>query len=221
MRRHDAVVAGAAIVNLAASIALLLPLREGTIAATLPGHRGDLGSRMRFIQEHASAWAGGWAVWMVATISLLLFFWALHDAVGAEARRVSILALLLAAPGASADLLHDALQATVILDAARAGDRASFATWDRFTVVLGGGVVNLMYGLAGLAMTRALRLAGAPRWLVLQSLAVWVTTLALSAAGFAGHALALVVATALTMTQFVAFAMACAAHLRRRGGVLG
>ena len=117
--------------------------------------------------------------------------------------------------------LHDTLQATVILDLARARDAIAFGMWDGLTIVLGGGVVNLMYGLAGLALTAGLSKTGAPRWLVLQSLVLWCTTLSLAAAGFLNHATLLVATTGLTMAQFVLFAFACAWQLRRRGGSLG
>lgn len=123
--------------------------------------------------------------------------------------------MLLAAPGAALDLGHDALQAVAVLACAVADDHATFVLLDHVTVVIGGGVVNLAYGLAGLALAEGLRRSGAPRWLVTEAFALFATTLAL--AGFLEHPALLVATTAATMGQFVLFAFLCGWRVHRHG----
>lgn len=205
-RRRARVVAAAALANLAVSLLLALFLAPGTLA-------GGAG-RQAFVAAHAGTWRAGWLAWMVGTAGLVVFFAAVHAALGRPPAGRAALVLLI--PGVAADLGHDYLQTTSVVAAAR-GDAAAFLALEARVVMLGGGVVNLFYGLAGLALTAALRSAGAPRWLVVQSAALWTTTLLLAAAGFARHAPALVATTALTMAQFVAFAAVVAWRLHRRG----
>lgn len=210
--RPHLVLAGSAVVNLAASLALLLPLRDGTMVG------GGAPERMAFIASHAGSWSAGWLCWMAATLSLVAFFWVLVERCeGTPGRALGRLALLLLLPGASMDLLHDALQAVVVRGLAESRvQAATFLLVDDLTVVLGGGIVNLMYGLAGLALTWALAAAGTSRAATLQGLALWVTTLALAAAGFVGNPLLLVATTAATMAQFVLYAFTMAWRLRPR-----
>ncbi len=175
---------------------------------------------MAFIAAHATAWTWGWSLWMAATVSLLAFFATWYELLPAGARAWARFGMMAAAAGAASDVLHDALQATLVRELAeRSAPVADFLLWDGVAIVLGGGVVNLMYGLAGLAFTASLRDAGAPRALVLQSLATWIATEALAAAGFARSAPWLVATTAATMSQFVLLALTFAWRVARRGGI--
>src|SRR5688500_12661764 len=58
----------AAALHALAAVALLVFLRPGTEVVA------DAAARARYIAENSLAWRGGWAVWMLAALSLLAFY---------------------------------------------------------------------------------------------------------------------------------------------------
>jgi len=180
---------GAAGVNLAASLAMLLVLAGATPAGGTPE------GRLAYVAAHREAVMAGWSLWIGATLGLLLSFWALARLAAPRRRGLCQLALLFAAVGAALDIAADVLHMTAVpalaeqYAAARspaeaAAVIAAFRAWDAAAVALTGGAGNSLYALAGALITWALlRTPWVPRVLVAWGALVW------AGAGFASAAL--------------------------------
>jgi len=217
-------VMGVSAVNLAASLALLFLLRPGTLAG------GSVTDRMLFIASNRIAWTAGWLLWVLAALSLVGFFHVLSAHLDARMAGLLRYARALVVLGAAADVVADLINAGVLADmparwlAASASVRPvvleEFAVWDRFAVLLTGGLANLLYGLAGALLTAAMfRTTVFPRVLAWVGAVVWGLALAMSVAGFAASPAALEPTVGATMALFIAWSFAVGyVFLYRRAG---
>src|SRR5438067_8072425 len=152
-----------AALNAAAAIAMLLALRGGT--EVVP----DITQRATYIAQHLALWRIGWAMWMMAALSLLAFYawW------GAwlSSSRLAIAALIVAIAGLVCDLSAESL----------------FIGWLPYKIetiaplgsLLTGGAANGLYTLAGAMLTLGTaRLRGA---LLGWAWATWISGFALTA----------------------------------------
>jgi len=153
--------------NALAFAALVGWLRHGTELVPLPGW-------VAFIEGHPVAWRAGWAVWMAAALTLLLFYawWARR----VPSARAGALGLLVAVAGACCDLSAESLFVGWL---PRGIERIQAAG-----TFLTGGMANGLYTLGGIVLTLATPgLTGGLRvwaWLI------WGCGIALSVFAFAG-----------------------------------
>ncbi|MDO8532014.1 MAG: hypothetical protein Q7T26_07590 [Dehalococcoidia bacterium] len=217
-------VMGVSAVNLAASLALLLLLRPGTLAG------GGVTDRMTYIVTNRFVWTAGWLLWVLAALSLVGLFYVLSAHLDSRMAGLLRYARALAVLGAAPDIIANLINAGVLADmparwlaaspAVRPVVLEEFAVWDRFAVLLTGGLANLLYGLAGALLTAAMfRTAHFPRLLAWGGAVVWGMALAMSVAGFAVSPAALEPTVGATMALFIAWSFAVGyVFLYRRGG---
>jgi hypothetical protein len=182
-----------AVLHGAAGLAMLLVLRGGTEAEP------SLAARMAYVHEHAAAWRGGFAVWMMAGMSVLAFYawWASF----VRSRRIALTALIVAGAGLACDLSGEGLYMRLPLLA----DAAAFDHVQRVGTVLTSVFANGFYTAAGIiltlgtpALTRPVR---ALAWVV------WVAGIVLSICGAVGWAAGLVAASGVLFPGLVLLAL--------------
>jgi hypothetical protein len=171
-----------AVLNTAAAMAMLLVLRDGTEAVS------DVARRAAYIANHALLLRAGWAVWMMAGISLVAFFawwggWI-------SSHRLAFLALAVGLAGLVCDLFAESLLIGWL--PARIDTIAPLAS------LLTGGAANGLYSFAGALLTIGTpALRGALRVL---AWAVWVSGFALTTFTISGSVSGMVISTAALMT---------------------
>jgi hypothetical protein len=171
-----------AILNAAAAVAMLFVLRGGTEAVS------SITQRATYIAGHALLWRTGWAVWMMAGISLVAFFawWGAWI----SSHRLDLLALVIALTGLVFDLSAESLLIGWLPD--RIDTVAPLAS------VLTGGAANGLYSVAGALLTLCTpALRGALRAL---AWAVWASGFALTIFTISGSVSGMVISTAALMT---------------------
>lgn len=216
-------VMGVALVNLAASLYLLLLLRPGTLAG------GSVIDRMGYIVPNRLVWSAGWLLWVLASLALVGFFFVLSEYLDARWKALLGYARALAVLGAAPDILGNVINMEVLAEmparwlalppAVRPLVLEEFVLWDRFALLLAGGLANLLYSTAGAVLTFAMFRTGAfPRPLAWTGAAVWASAFAMSAASFAGSPQALQVTVGVTMALFIGWSFAVGyVYLYRRG----
>ena len=169
-----------AIANLAAVLALATVLAPGTTLA------GDA-ARASYVRDHLIAWRLGWSAWIVAAISLLLFY-----AWWTAARRAGRLALGVALSGFVADVIAESMLIAAVPDRPDLARAAFFLT---------GAVANGCYTIAGIILslqTPVLRGAVAV-WTAV----MWASGLALSLLAALDVPLGVAVSTAILFALFL------------------
>lgn len=176
--------------NLAAALALLTMLAPGTPLVDEP-------ARAAYVRDHLALWRAGWSLWVLAAISLLVFYrwWGVRIGAGPGP-------LAFAVAGFAADLVAESLLIAVAPDRPEVA-RPSFA--------LTGAVANGLYTLAGVLLTlRTPRLRGAfAAW----TWTVWASGAALSAAALVDVPLLVAAATAVLFALFVPWCVAMGRRL--------
>jgi hypothetical protein len=167
--------------NLAAAIALLAVLAPGTPLAS----------------DHLALWRAGWSLWVVAAVSLLVFYRWWGQRVGAGRGP-----LALAVAGFTADLLAESLLIAV------APDRPEVA---RPSFMLTGAIANGLYTLAGALLT--LRTPGVRGPFAAWTWAVWASGAALSLAALIEAPLLVGAASAVLFVLFVPWCIAMGRRL--------
>jgi len=176
--------------NLAAAVALATVLAPGTPLVDEP-------ARAAYVRENVTLWRAGWSLWILAAISLLVFYrwWGVRIGAGPGP-------LALAVAGFAADVTAESLLIAVAPDRPEIA-RASFA--------LTGGVANGLYTLAGALLTlRTPKLRGTfAAW----TWAVWGSGAALSAAALVEAPVVIAAATAALFALFVPWCVALGRRL--------
>ena len=183
-----------AVANLAAAVALATVLAPGTPLVDEP-------ARVAYVRDHLGLWRAGWSLWVLAGISLLVFYRWWSARVGAGRGPLAI-----ATAGFAADLVAESVLIVVAPDAPALA-RPAFA--------LTGGVANGLYSLAGALLTlRTPDLRGAfAAW----TWAVWAAGAVLSAAALLEAPLLTAAATAVLFALFVPWCVALGRRLARNG----
>lgn len=184
-----------AALHAAAGLAMLGVLRGGTEAEP------RLAARMAYVHAHAAAWRAGFAVWMIAGMSVLAFYawWAR----AVRSRRVALAALVVAGAGLVCDLSGEALYAGWL--PRLADDAARFDHLQRVGTVLTALFANGFYTAAGIVLTLGTR--GLPGPVRALAWVVWVAGAALSVCGAAGWATGLVAASGVLFPALVLLAL--------------
>jgi hypothetical protein len=167
--------------NGVAAVALATVLAPGVSLSYGPGNAA-------YIAAHLDVWRAGWALWIVAALTLLVFFgwWAARAGWPAVAR----IALVIGALGVIADITAE----------------ARLIAWSADLDVSGalrqsGVVANTCYSLAGALLMRAT--PGLPRQLWWWGWAVWTCGIGLSIATAASSDLGSQILTAAIFVLFI------------------
>lgn len=187
-----------AILNAAAAVAMLFALCGGTEAVSSTTQRAT------HIAGHALLWRAGWAVWMLAAISLVAFFawWGAWI----SSHRLALVALAVALAGLVCDLFSESLLIGWLPD--RIDTVAPLAS------LLAGGAANGLYSVAGLLLTLCTpALRGALR---ASAWAVWASGFALTIFTVSGSVLGMVISTAALMTLLCPWVAAFGWQLTRK-----
>jgi hypothetical protein len=184
-----------AALHAAAGLAMLLVLRGGTEAEP------RLAARMAYVQAHAAAWRAGFAVWMMAGMSVLaLYAW---WARAVRSRRAALAALLVAGAGLACDLSGEALYVGWL--PLLTEDAARFDHVQRLGTVLTAVFANGFYTAAGVVLT--LGTPGLPGRVRVLAWVVWGAGVVLSVCGAVGWAAGLVVASGVLFPALVLLAL--------------
>ena len=131
--------------HLLALAALALVLRGGTELER------DVSQRAHYIAQHTGVWRTGWAIWMLAALSLVGFYawWAAH----LPRNGWRIAAVLIAIAGMACDLVGESLFMSVLVERAARGDLAGLAEAQRLGSLLTAGAANGLYTVGGIILT--------------------------------------------------------------------
>ena len=184
-----------------------------TTMRTATAAGGDAATRVAYIAAHAGAVRAGWYLWELATLSLVAVFVTVLRSVDA-APGLRLLSFAAVCMGAIPDSINNVVNAAIVPEiakavAAGAAPMIEFRAWDRFSVVLTGGLANGLYALAGwLLMAATAREPRFPRALVALQWPLWLATTAMSASAFAESIPGLEVSVGVTMATFVVWTFA-------------
>lgn len=177
--------------NLVAIVAMATILTPGT--TLFPE-----ASRADYVRENAGLWRLGWSFWVVAAISLLVFYRWWARSIGA-----SSVALWVAAAAFGADMLAESTLIVLV------PDRPELA---RPSFLITGGVANGLYTLAGMLLTRATpRVHGR---FALWTWSMWSTGIALSLVTVLELPLAIAGVSAALFAMFIPWCVAMGRRLR-------
>jgi len=173
-----------AVANLFGIVVMAAVLRFGTEIVPLPA------DRIAYITAHPLLWRAGWCVWIVAGVSLVVFYawWGGF----LEQPRWGLSAVAIAAVGLSCDFAGES-----ILIAWLPRDYEHLA---RAATLLSGASANGLYTLAGVVLTIATpSISG---FLRAMTWAMWLAGAALTALAIAGSPHGIAVATAILFAMF-------------------
>jgi hypothetical protein len=190
-----------AALHAAAGMAMLLVLRGGTEAEP------ELATRMAYVHAHPAAWRAGFAVWMMAGMSVLAFYAWWAPAV--RSRGAALAALVVAAAGLACDLTGEALYAGWL---PTTDDAARFEYLQRVGTVLTAVFANGFYTAAGVVLT--LGTPALPARVRALAWVVWVAGVVLSVCGAAGWPAGLVAASGVLFPALVLLALLLPRALR-------
>ena len=171
-----------AILNAVAAVAMLFVLRGGTEALS------SITQRATYIAGHALLWRTGWAVWMMAGISLVAFFawWGAWI----SSHRQALVALAVGLAGLACDLFAESLLIGWLPD--------RIDTVAPLAALLTGGAANGLYSVAGALLTLCTPALRGP--LRVLAWAVWASGFALTIFTISGSVFGMVISTAALMT---------------------
>jgi hypothetical protein len=187
-------------VHAIALLAVLLVLQRG-----IPP--GDIGTRAAYVAQHAADWQIGWALWLPASLVLVLFHAGMADAL--NARAWGWLAVSITLSGAVVDWMDEMVWIGLAPGLAARFASDSFAAsmytlWDRAYIVLSIGLANGLYTIGGIILIAlAYRSNDFPLWLARWGAVVWSLSIALSIAGLIGDGIMIQIVSALVFIAFM------------------
>ena len=176
-------------------------MQPGTVLAT-PA------SRTAWLAARPPGWTAGWTVWILCALSLVTLMAAVGDRLPRGAQSWATLATALAAAGAAVDIFCDALWIAVMPELAAPGPDRVFLAAERALSVGGNVAANGLYSAAVLVIVHLLPSGPAGRP---QRLLGWLTAAGgagLCAATLAGGSYAIALFAGVTITSFIAWALA-------------
>ncbi|MDH5655773.1 MAG: hypothetical protein OEZ34_07695 [Spirochaetia bacterium] len=206
--------------NLSASLMMAFVLGPATIAG------GEAEVRMHYIHDNKVFVQIGWASWILASLSLVLFFQIMYEVISAS-KTMLLLALLISVIGAASDTISDmislgmmpflaeeflsatdTLRKTVLLH--------QFHTFDRLSVFLTGGLGNTCYGISGILLTYVFfRNRIFTPFIRFFSLPLWTFTFFMSYGSFNMNQETLPYAVGITMFLFIVWVVLIYFELRK------
>lgn len=179
----------------AALLVMALVLRGGTEAEP------QLAARMAYVHAHATAWRAGFAVWMLAGMSVVAFYawWAGW----LRSRKAAATALVFAIAGLACDLSGETLYSALLPQLS--ADPVRFDQIQRLGTVLTAVFANGFYTAAGIVLT--LGTPELPPRVRMLAWVVWIAGIVLSVAGAMGWAMGLVIASGVLFPALVLLAL--------------
>jgi hypothetical protein len=193
-----------------ALLAVLIVLQRG-----IPP--GEVGARAAYVSQHQLGWQIGWAIWLPASLALVLFHAGLADALGARAWGWIAVGITLA--GAVIDWADEMVWIGLAPDLATrfATDpfaAGAFTLWDRAYMLLSIGLANGLYTVGGIIlMALAYQSSDFPRWLARWGAVMWSLSIVLSYAGLIGDGIMMQAASALVFAAFMPWLIFMGIHL--------
>ena len=206
---------GRRIVSLAPAFCALLHVGGLAVMALLL--RGGMLSepdpiaRAQYIAEHSTGWAIGWAIWMLAAMSIVGFYaWWAAKLVAPSTKAVATVAVLLTAVGMVCDLTGESISVLIIgeqvaeslgsTELAEVRDSGSAVrrgglphNSERLATLLTAGAANLLYTLAGMILMFAT--PGLPTWIRAAMWGTWLAGFLMSVSAVANFTSGLVAGT--------------------------
>lgn len=191
---------------------------------------GDIATRAAYVAHNSLGWQIGWALWLPASLALVLFHAGFADVVshhhvndlsvesdpgkarGAaplQARAWGWIAVSITLAGAVIDWVDEMVWIGLAPGLATRFASDSFAAgaytlWDRAYVVLSIGLANGLYTIGGIILVAlAYQSREFPRWLARWGAVVWSLSIALSIAGIIGDGVMIQVVSALVFAAFM------------------
>lgn len=203
-------------VHIIALVAMAVVLRGGMLSEP------DVERRARYIADHSLGWTLGWGIWMLAGLSLVLFYawWAyqlmrdrsgrvagverseppVHFAGGALRSSpatlwLAFVGVLLAAVGMLCDWTGESISALALVESAISPDAGfkSFLTEERTATLLTAGAANFLYTLGGLLLMFAT--PDLPRRVRAAMWGTWIAGFVMSVSGLLMYVPGIVAAT--------------------------
>jgi len=171
-----------AAINALAAVAMLIVLRAGTeINPSMTG-------RAVYITEHAVLWCAGWAVWMIAALSVVGYYawWGAWI----PSKRRAIAAFLIAVFGFACDLLAESLFIGWL--------PARIEVLARLGSLLSGGAANGLYTIAGITLTLGTRSVRGP--LRVCAWIIWFSGITLTVCTIVGNVAGITISTVTLMS---------------------
>ena len=182
------------------------------LALTLPGTeiQPDVGTRAAFIVEHVVSWRLGWALWMLAALSLVGFYawWGARLAT----RPIAIVAVALTWVGTVCDLSGETVWSLLAVEAARQGGDLAAAL--RAGTLLSAGAANGIYTVAGIFLTLAT--PGLPRAVRASMWVTWAAGVLMTLGAIAGSIVVMTASTAVLFPLLLGWTIWMALRWERR-----
>ncbi|MEM7343381.1 MAG: hypothetical protein AAF485_04000, partial [Chloroflexota bacterium] len=160
--------------------------------------------RLSFLATRPTIWTIGWAIWMVAAATLILFYAVWATTLRPEDKVWGYLAIGIAFTGGLSDWISELLVITQVPHLAGLAltdpiFRQLYLIWEASFMTLTSGLANLLYGIGGILLTlQTIKIVQFPQWLALWNFLLWGCTLLLSIAVFLSITPLMIIASALT-----------------------
>ena len=200
--RFAALASTAAVLHAAGLALAATAMQPGTILAGAE-------ERTRWLAARPPGWSVGWSVWILCALSLVALLAALNERLALRGS-LGTVAVGVAAAGAAVDILCDALWIGVVPELAAQGPDRLFLAAERALSVSGTVTANGLYSIAVGVFAALLPRDAAWRLSRLMGAVTALAGLGLCAAGLSGHAYALALFSGLTISAFIAWAIALA-----------
>lgn len=194
----------------------------GMLAAFLqPGTlvQPSLSARLEYVAAHPTSWSIGWAVWIMAAVSLVGFYawWGSRLGVGQTSRHarkihaLATLAVVLTALGMVCDFSGEGSIILLLLDTLKGSVSGSLSPQalaragniERAFTLLSAGAANTLYTVGGIILT--LITPGLPRWVRIAMWFTWSAATIMTVAAIANYTPGLVVSSAALFPPFIAW----------------
>lgn len=172
------------VTHVAALAALGIWLQPGTLVEPAVQLRAE------FVGNHVTAWSAGWAIWMIAAVTITGFYawWGSF----LEARTTAVVGVILCALGMVGDFSGEG-SAILRLVELTSGNLDAYVNVERRFTLLSPGVANGLYTVGGILLMVVT--PGLPRWIRAAMWITWLAGVAMTAAAIADSAIAIVVST--------------------------
>jgi len=159
-------------------------LRQGTTAEP------DVNIRAGYVASHVGSWSAGWAVWMLAAVTIVGFYswWGSR----LTAWKIAVVAVVLCAFGMACDFSGEG-SAILRMSEAALSNLDRFTDIERQFTILSPGIANGLYTLAGILLTTAT--PNLPGWVRAAMWLTWIAGIAMTVSAFADTTIGIVAST--------------------------
>jgi len=190
----------------ASFVVMAVFLRQGMLTEAAAAARAS------YVAANSGLWTFGWAMWMVAAVSLVGFYawWGSQLVAG---KGGGTLAVLIAGFGTVFDFSGEGLSIFSLAERATTHDLVAYTDIERNVTLLTAGVANLLYTLGGLLLMLAT--PDLPRWVRKAMWATWLAGFAMTIAGLMNHVGGMVASTVVLFPLLILWIAWMGARWRR------